>query len=122
MSTSHAQALHALVDEVLREDPSQEALLAATVRRLQAKFYAPPWPDLIKQTPLKPAYDLYDAYVFVYVWQRIWEGNIVLLHIALGSEPHCDKDRAYNDGRLQRLQAPLSGTFDGRDEIGRAHV
>jgi hypothetical protein len=73
MSTAHEQALHDLVDDVLREETAQEAILAATVRRLQTKFYAPPWPDIIKQTPFKPAYDLYDAYVFVYIWQRIWE-------------------------------------------------
>jgi hypothetical protein len=93
-----------------REDPERLARYWALAGRL---YVYPKWAvDSMSQYPTRHRGPV-DAFVFTFLWNGICRGEILCVHVHVGTAPYSDVCRQENNAVLANLPEPFTATFVG---------
>ncbi|MFI8930627.1 hypothetical protein ACIG3E_23480 [Streptomyces sp. NPDC053474] len=124
MGTTHEQAAHALLDRLLRDEGSAEALTRIRRRLGTPGFYTPQFVNAVGQVFRRDSarWPPHQAACFLMIHHRVLTGKVAEVTVEVGQEPGPDADRTGNAAALADLPEPFEASLDleqyGADEDG----
>ncbi len=111
--TNHEAAVRDAAMAAIRRDPKWGSVIAEYLVKLTDGYYSQEFQDVLFQNDRRNPITWETAFAFGMIHSAIFDGDVAMVRVAVGSEPHADRLAEKNNDALAYISSPFGAIFHG---------